>query len=72
MGQGWGEGIGIPESEQATIFQAFFRATNVDAISGTGLGLAIVEQAVGLLDGNIQLNSQVNVGTTVVVTLPIR
>lgn len=63
-------GIGISQSDQGRIFNAFQRGTNVKSISGTGLGLAIVKQAVDLQGGTIQLESQVGSGTLVVVTIP--
>ncbi|MBZ0298680.1 MAG: response regulator [Anaerolineae bacterium] len=64
-------GIGIPEADQSRLFEAFERASNVGSVSGTGLGLAIVKQAVDLHSGTIQLESQVNIGTTVTVNIPI-
>jgi signal transduction histidine kinase len=65
-------GIGIPESDQPWIFEAFFRATNVETIQGTGLGLAIVKRCVELQGGKIAVKSQVGVGTTFLITLPLR
>jgi len=64
------EGIGIPESDQAQLFDSFYRASNVGTISGTGLGLAIVKKSVDLHDGKIAVQSEVGVGTTFTVTLP--
>jgi two-component system sensor histidine kinase/response regulator len=64
------QGIGIPEDDQARLFTAFQRGSNVADIPGTGLGLAIVKQAVDLHGGSIRLESQVGRGTTVTVTLP--
>jgi signal transduction histidine kinase len=63
-------GIGIPAADQASLFQAFSRGSNVDTIPGTGLGLAIVKACVELHDGSIALESQVGKGTKVTVTLP--
>ena len=63
-------GIGIPESEQAHIFDLFHRATNVEGISGTGLGLALAHEFVTLHGGTIQLESQSDVGTIFTVELP--
>lgn len=65
-------GIGIPEKDQARLFSTFQRGSNVGAVSGTGLGLAIVQQAVDLMAGSIELESQVGVGTTITVHIPIR
>ena len=63
-------GIGIPERDQARLFEVFHRAGNVGGIRGTGLGMAIVKRAVDTLGGSIDFESQVGVGTTFVVRLP--
>lgn len=63
-------GIGIPEEDQKRMFTAFRRASNVGNIAGTGLGLAIVKQATDLLQGTVNLESTVGMGTTVTVSLP--
>lgn len=63
-------GIGVPASEQDRLFDSFHRAENVGSIPGTGLGLAIVKRAVDMHGGTIQVDSQVDVGTTFIVTLP--
>jgi GAF domain-containing protein len=66
-------GIGIPEAEQTKIFEQFYRATNADLISGTpgaGLGLAIVAQITRLHHGNIQVQSELDKGSTFTVRLP--
>ena len=63
-------GIGIPKEEQEKIFDAFVRGRSAESIQGTGLGLSIVKKAVELLKGNIKLESEVNVGTTITVTIP--
>jgi PAS domain S-box-containing protein len=65
------QGIGIPEEDRQRLFEAFHRATNVGTIAGTGLGLAIVKKCVDLHKGQIVLESEVGVGTTFTVTLPI-
>ena len=65
------QGIGIPEADQPRLFAAFQRASNVKNVSGTGLGLVIVKQAVDLLSGSVSFDSQVGVGTTFIVHIPI-
>lgn len=65
------QGIGIPAAEQEQLFNSFHRASNVGTISGTGLGLAIVKKAVDLHQGEIAVKSEVGVGTTFIVTLPL-
>ena len=67
--QDWG--IGIPTSDLQYLFEPFHRASNVGKTPGTGLGLAIVKSCVETHQGQIEINSEVNVGTTVTVTLPI-
>ena len=64
-------GIGIPEKSQKHLFESFYRADNVNAISGTGLGLSIVKRAVELYQGSITINSKINRGTNVVIQLPL-
>ncbi|MBZ0300362.1 MAG: PAS domain-containing sensor histidine kinase [Anaerolineae bacterium] len=65
------QGIGIPEPDQAQIFEPFFRAKNVRTVSGTGLGLAIVRQHIEAHGGSITLASQPGQGTTFFVRLPL-
>ncbi len=65
------EGIGIPRCEQERVFEAFYRASNAGTIQGTGLGLAIAKKCVDLLGGEITLGSEVGVGTTLTVILPL-
>jgi PAS domain S-box-containing protein len=66
------EGIGIPLDDQKRLFESFHRATNVGKIHGTGLGLSIVKRAVDLHGGKIKVNSEVGMGTTFTVTLPLK
>ncbi len=64
-------GIGIPEESQEKLFESFHRASNVGNIQGTGLGLSIVKRMVDLSGGEITFNSEVGVGTTFTVILPL-
>ena len=64
------QGIGIPETDQAHLFDMFHRAHNVGGIAGTGLGLAITRQCVERHGGTITFESTEGVGTTFSVTLP--
>jgi signal transduction histidine kinase len=65
------QGIGIPSDDLEHLFNAFHRGKNVGILPGTGLGLSIVRNCVNLCKGSISVNSQLNVGTEFVVTLPI-
>ncbi|MDJ0695438.1 hybrid sensor histidine kinase/response regulator [Mastigocoleus sp. MO_188.B34] len=67
--QDWG--IGIPNQEQQQLFQPFYRASNIGMIPGTGLGLSIVAKCVDALQGEIEFNSQVDLGTKFIVKLPL-
>jgi two-component system phosphate regulon sensor histidine kinase PhoR len=66
-------GMGIPEDELPKLWQEFFRASNAkqSGIPGTGLGLSIVKRRVEAYGGMISVQSAVNQGTTVTVTLPL-
>jgi signal transduction histidine kinase len=66
------KGIGIPLAEQIHLFENFYRAKNTRQIEGTGLGLSIVKKCVELQGGEIAIESDEGVGTTVTVTLPQR
>ena len=65
------EGIGIPAEHLARLFETFSRAKNVGQIAGTGLGLAIVKRAVDQHAGRIDVASEVGVGTTFTVRIPV-
>ncbi|MDJ0706864.1 MAG: HAMP domain-containing sensor histidine kinase [Leptolyngbyaceae cyanobacterium MO_188.B28] len=64
------QGIGIPPTDQHHLFESFHRGQNVEMISGTGLGLAVVKKCLSLHGGDIQVESQVGVGTTFTVDIP--
>lgn len=65
-------GIGIPEQEQSRVFEPFYRgASSAGKPDSTGLGLPIVKQLVKLMQGEILLESEVGVGSTFTVILPL-
>jgi len=64
-------GMGMSPSEQEHLFEAFYRGDEVENIPGTGLGLAIVKRAVDLHQGQITVESEVGVGSTFTVILPL-
>ncbi|MBF2053969.1 MAG: hypothetical protein IGS03_10975 [Candidatus Sericytochromatia bacterium] len=65
-------GIGIPESSQALIFNAFMQQEGQTAkqYGGTGLGLSIVQRLVQMMQGQITLTSQPQQGACFTLFLP--
>ena len=61
-------GTGINPELKDRIFDMFFRAT--DSVPGSGLGLYILRETVHKLNGEVNVETAVDVGTTFVVTLP--
>ena len=58
-------GIGIDSEDREAIFDRFFRVENrVHTLEGTGLGLSIVKNIIDKHDSEINLISEVGVGTT--------
>jgi PAS domain S-box-containing protein len=63
-------GIGISAEDQKHLFERFFRAANATNIQGTGLGLHIVCKYAELMNGSIRCESELDKGTTFIVTFP--
>jgi signal transduction histidine kinase len=67
-------GPGIPEDQYATIFKAYRQldqTTSPSKVKGTGLGLAIASNLVQMMGGDIEVESELGVGSTFTVTLPL-
>ncbi len=66
-------GIGIPKKELDKIFAMYYQVQRDDfqSATGTGIGLAICKQMVDKMGGEIQVNSELNVGTCFEITLPV-
>jgi signal transduction histidine kinase len=68
-------GIGIAPEDTKRIFDPFFQAGEAGKqlfpTESTGLGLAIVSRLVTLLQGKIELVSEIGVGSTFTVILPL-
>jgi PAS domain S-box-containing protein len=62
------QGIGMSEEDTKRIFNPFSRGKNAEGIQGTGLGMSIVHEYVKLNHGTIEIESQLNIGTTVVIS----
>ena len=65
-------GPGIPEAEQARIFERFYRAQAAKAKPGTGLGLAIVKHLCRLMGGEVTVESHPGEGACFRVVLPLQ
>ncbi|MBF0451475.1 MAG: response regulator [Candidatus Magnetomorum sp.] len=67
-------GIGIPKDKQASIFDSFTQAdeSTTRKYGGTGLGTTIAKQLVELMGGKINLESDVNKGSTFWFTIPFQ
>lgn len=65
-------GPGMTRAELARVFDSFYRtpSARTNAIQGFGLGLHIVRNIVQAHGGDVELRSEVGVGTTAIVTLP--
>jgi signal transduction histidine kinase len=65
-------GYGIPEEEIDYIFDTYRRVKkHKDMAVGTGLGLAIVKSLIDAHEGQIEVQSQLDVGSTFTVKIPL-
>lgn len=64
-------GIGIPQEKLATLFDAFQQAdtSTTRKYGGTGLGLTITKKLAELMGGTIQVESELDTGSTFIVTI---
>ncbi|MBO4377267.1 MAG: response regulator, partial [Lachnospiraceae bacterium] len=67
-------GIGMSKEFKEQIFDSFSRerSATLSGIQGTGLGMAIVKKIIDMVDGEIDVWSEVNVGTRITVRLTIK
>ncbi|MDD3334545.1 MAG: ATP-binding protein [Eubacteriales bacterium] len=66
-------GIGIPAEHMGRVFERFYRVdkSRSKQIGGTGLGLSIVKHGAEYHHAQISMSSEMDVGTTVVLTFPV-
>lgn len=65
-------GIGIDSKYAEKIFAVFQRLNGKQEFEGTGIGLAVCKKIVERYDGTIEVESELDKGTTFKITLPIR
>ncbi|NBG88674.1 PAS domain-containing sensor histidine kinase [Isachenkonia alkalipeptolytica] len=67
-------GIGIAPEGLTQLFTPFYQGDNqqIHNERGTGLGMPIVKDLVDLMGGEIKVSSQLHLGTTVAVTIPLK
>lgn len=66
-------GIGMSEEFQRDIFKPFLQEAKIDEIyTGTGLGLSVCKKLVDLMEGSIKINSVENIGTSIILRLPLK
>lgn len=63
------EGRGIAPEDLENVRQKFYKGRN--AVQGSGIGLAMVDEILRAMDGELSIASQLGVGTTVTVRLPM-
>lgn len=64
-------GAGMDEETMQRIFERFYQGNASHSIEGSGLGLSIVKRILALSDGEIQVKSRLNHGTSFLVKLPL-
>jgi PAS domain S-box-containing protein len=64
-------GIGIPNEDIERIFEPFHRGSNIGEIGGSGMGLAILHKLVELHGGDVDVRSEIGIGTTITLRLPL-
>ena len=66
------DGIGIPQDKLNEIFKPFSRLDNQESIiEGNGFGLFVVKGLIELLNGEIQVSSELDKGSNFTVTIPV-
>jgi signal transduction histidine kinase len=67
-------GIGIPSAELKHVFDKFYRVPTGDVhnVKGSGLGLSYVKSVIEAHGGTITVNSEINVKTEFIISIPLK
>ena len=60
----------IPKEDKEKIFDRYFQCNGATKSKGTGLGLSIVKKVIEIVNGKIEVESEVGKGTTFIVYIP--
>ena len=63
-------GVGISKEDKEKIFDRYFQCNGATKSKGTGLGLSIVKKVIEIVNGKIEVESEVGKGTTFIVYIP--
>lgn len=63
------QGLGISEEDLPKVKEKFFKGTSKK--SGSGIGLAVSDEVIKLHGGTFEIESQIDEGTTITISLPI-
>ncbi len=66
------QGRGIKNEDLPHIFDLFYKSSDSDAQNSTGIGLSLTRQLVDILNGTIEVKSELGKGSEFTVTLPIQ
>lgn len=66
------QGMGMTPAQLERVFERFWRADASGQVPGTGLGMSLVKEIIELHHGHVEVQSTLNVGTTVTLWLPVR
>ena len=64
-------GTGIKANDKGEVFESFKKLHSSKKIDGSGLGLSIVSNLLDLMDGTIDYHTEINVGTTFEIEIPL-
>jgi PAS domain S-box-containing protein len=63
-------GIGLTPEQKAKVFDPFTRLSGINVVEGTGIGLTITKRLLEIMDGQIGVESEIDVGSTFWVEVP--